>query len=112
MELICVAMKPIDGTFVNNALTWGVAGFWIDGGRVETNDNLNGGAYSEGTPEHMWSKSSGGGGFERQAGQFVQPQGRFPANVILSYPEDEYELRDDTTPEQLRMLAEWFDENA
>ncbi len=35
MELICVAMKPIDGTYVNNALTWGVAGLWIDGGRVD-----------------------------------------------------------------------------
>jgi site-specific DNA-methyltransferase (adenine-specific) len=81
-EPIVVAMKPLDGTFANNALTWGVAGLWIDGGRVETSDNLNGGAYSEGTPEHMWSKVSGGGGFERQAGQFVQPQGRFPANLI------------------------------
>jgi site-specific DNA-methyltransferase (adenine-specific) len=81
-EPIVVAMKPVDGTFVNNALTWGVAGLWIDGGRVETSDNLNGGAYSEGTPEHMWSKVSGGGGFERQAGQFVQPQGRFPANFV------------------------------
>jgi len=34
-EPIVVAMKPLDGTFVNNALTWGVAGMWIDGGRVE-----------------------------------------------------------------------------
>ena len=33
-EPIVVAMKPIDGTFVNNALTWGVAGMWIDGGRI------------------------------------------------------------------------------
>ena len=35
-EPICVAMKPIDGTFANNALKWGVAGLWIDGGRVDT----------------------------------------------------------------------------
>ena len=82
MELICVAMKPIDGTYVNNALTWGVAGLWIDGGRVETSDNLNGGGYSEGTPESMWTKASGGGGFDRLPGEFVQPTGRFPANVI------------------------------
>jgi site-specific DNA-methyltransferase (adenine-specific) len=34
-EPIVVAMKPIDGTFVNNALKWGVAGMWIDGGRVD-----------------------------------------------------------------------------
>jgi len=35
MELICVAQKPREGTYVNNALTWGVAGMWIDGARVE-----------------------------------------------------------------------------
>ena len=34
-EPIVVAMKPVDGNFVNNALTWGVAGMWIDGGRIE-----------------------------------------------------------------------------
>lgn len=108
MELICVAMKPIDGTYVNNALTWGVAGLWIDGGRVGTSDS------------YSYPNGAGGNSFsvgESPDGKRVIPvashsQGRFPANVILSYPEDEYELRDDTTPEQLRMLAEWFDENA
>jgi len=35
MELIVVAMKPLDGTYVENALKWGVAGMWIDGGRIE-----------------------------------------------------------------------------
>jgi site-specific DNA-methyltransferase (adenine-specific) len=75
-------MKPLDGTYVENALKWGVAGMWIDGGRVETSDNLNGGGYSEGTPESMWTKASGGGGFDRLPGEFVQPTGRFPANFI------------------------------
>ena len=111
-EPIVVAMKPIDGTFVNNALTWGVAGLWIDGGRVETSDNLNGGGYSDGVGKGMWTENAGGGGFDRLPGEFVQPTGRFPANLILSYPEDEYELRDDVTPEQLRELAGWLDENA
>ena len=35
-EPIVLAMKPIDGTFANNALTYGGAGLWIDGGRVGT----------------------------------------------------------------------------
>ena len=35
MELIVVAMKPLDGTYAENALKWGVAGYWIDGGRVD-----------------------------------------------------------------------------
>jgi len=33
-EGIVVAQKPKDGTYVENALTWGVSGFWIDGGKV------------------------------------------------------------------------------
>ena len=33
-EPIILAMKPLDGTFAQNALKWGVAGLWIDGGRV------------------------------------------------------------------------------
>lgn len=106
MELICVAMKPIDGTFVNNALAWGVAGLWIDGGRVPTNgEEVTINTWNDG------SKPFGGGAGHDYSGR-TETDGRFPANVVLSYPEDEYELRDDTTPEQLRMLAEWFDENA
>ena len=50
-EIIVVAMKPRDGTFANNALTWGVAGLNIDGGRVGTGDNLGGGMVSMGRPK-------------------------------------------------------------
>lgn len=111
-EPIVVAMKPIDGTFVNNALTWGVAGLWIDGGRVGIN------------PEVDDPRLGGNGEWHRACEQSkhtvsLPPKttgssqlGRFPANFILSYPEDEYELRDDVTPEQLRELAGWLDENA
>jgi DNA modification methylase len=34
IEPILVAMKPLDGTFAENAERQGVAGFWIDGGRI------------------------------------------------------------------------------
>jgi hypothetical protein len=37
--------------------------------------------------------------------------GRWPANLILTYPEDEYMLRDNVTPDQLHKLAEWINEN-
>jgi len=80
MELICVAMKPIDGTFVNNALTWGVAGLWIDGGRVGTEDNLNGGAYSP-SVDGM-SQNDVYGKYYKKPGEFTQPAGRFPANFV------------------------------
>lgn len=40
-EPIVVAMKPLDKTFVNNALTWGVAGLNIDGCRISTDEKLS-----------------------------------------------------------------------
>jgi DNA modification methylase len=81
MELICVAMKPIDGTFVNNALTWGVAGLWIDGGRVET-DGSDGGVWGSSNKTcqdgRIFNASPNGTDYRSQQ----HPQGRFPANVI------------------------------
>jgi site-specific DNA-methyltransferase (adenine-specific) len=118
-EPIVVAMKPIDGTFVNNALTWGVAGLWIDGGRVgyeQGGDAASNPLYRKnngyktdyGVDENPTSYA-----LKDEKGKMnINSQGRFPANLILSYPEDEYELRDDVTPSQLMELARWFDENA
>jgi len=80
-EIIIVAMKPLDGTFANNAMTHGVAGLNIDGGRIETSENLNGGAYTDGrTPRAM---APGGSARNAQAGDYEQPKGRWPANIIL-----------------------------
>ena len=72
-EPIVVAMKPVDGNFVNNALTWGVAGLWIDGGRVgsetiaqhgrNANDKPAQVPQNDYHPDKSW-------------------QGRFPANLI------------------------------
>jgi len=78
-EPIVVAMKPIDGTFVNNALTWGVAGLWIDGGRVgyqggqTERDFLNNRSGSSETT--IWGKHDR---IKLEQNQ----QGRFPANLI------------------------------
>jgi DNA modification methylase len=86
MELICVAMKPIDGTFVNNALTWGVAGFWIDGGRVEF--AKNGDEEEMRAANERRKKSNNDNGVYKglfMASKKLKPQtaqGRFPANVI------------------------------
>jgi len=74
-EPIVLAMKPIDGTYVNNALTWGVAGLWIDGGRVGT-DEVLGRICTPQSPtsyslhdKREWVDNSAG-------------KGRFPANLI------------------------------
>ena len=69
--------------YVKNAKKWGVAGLNIDGCRVETTDNLNGGAYAKNGKERHdgaenWRYKREGG-----AGEFKQPEGRFPANLIL-----------------------------
>ena len=42
----------------------------------------------------------------------AESQGRWPSNIILTYPDDSYMLRDEVKPEQLRELAEWMDANA
>ncbi len=90
-EPIVVAMKPIDGTFVNNALTWGVAGMWVDGGRVETSDKLAGGCMngsvgaSEGW-DRPWRHDEEAikNKVERykESVQKGETLGRFPANLI------------------------------
>lgn len=64
-EPIILAMKPLDGTFAENAQTWGVAGINIESSRIGT-DNTQAPTY------RMTSKEISGGGFAR-----------WPANVIL-----------------------------
>lgn len=81
-EPIVVARKPLSEKNVAlNVLKWGTAGINIDACRIGTKDNLNGGAYSgEGKMKHIADHKWG---FRKRDGQYVQPQGRFPANIIL-----------------------------
>ena len=75
-----VARKPIsEKTIADNVLKWGTGGINIDGCRIPTGDSLDGGAYAKnGTPrDDGWGMQRGG------AGEYIQPAGRFPANVIL-----------------------------
>lgn len=75
-EPIIMAMKPLDGTFVQNAEKWGVAGLNIDGCRI-------------GTTVETWPKSRSYQ--RREPGAFNKgiqytgdsPSGRWPANVIF-----------------------------
>ena len=77
LEPITVARKPLCGTVAENVLQHGTGGLNVDGCRIATVDNLNGGGYSGGTPKTMFS------GLGRlQPNEFVQPQGRWPANLI------------------------------
>lgn len=100
-EPIIVAMKPLDGTFANNAITHGVAGFHIDGGRIPANgDRLGGGQNSDG-----WDYTGKHDGYQRpwmaddEKRQQMQARsrdntarseslGRFPANLIHDGSDD------------------------
>jgi len=93
-EPILVFRKPLEeATVAAQVLATGTGGLNIDATRITTADNLNGGAYSGGERPNS-------------------AMGRWPANLILSYPEDSYTLRDVVTAQELRDLAEWMDANA
>lgn len=80
LEPITVARKPLsEGTVAANVLAHGTGALNIDGCRVETDDNLNGGACSNGEKDLSKATSYATG---VNAGDFVQPSGRWPANLI------------------------------
>ena len=77
-QAVVIAMKPLEGTYAANALKWGVSGLNVDECRVETEDDLNGGAYAK-----TGERRDDGWGFQRAgAGEYEQPTGRFPANLL------------------------------
>ena len=89
-EPIILARKPLVGTVAANVLAHGTGGLNIDATRIETDDNLNGGAYSEGGRDALPGDEREGSaagmfadGGGRIPGGFVQPSGRWPANVAL-----------------------------
>lgn len=83
-EPILVAMKPNDGSYANNALTHGVAGLSIDGGRIpfKSKADKESAVFGRGTD------ITGGNyvGATHSTGKTdIKPDnnGRFPANVIF-----------------------------
>lgn len=85
-EPIVLARKPLEKglSIAENILKWGVGGINIDATRIGTTENLNGGAYS------VNKKSDGkwGSMHEFVGKEYEQPQGRFPANIILTHNEE------------------------
>jgi len=87
-EVILCFYKPRDGTYANNALTWDVAGLWVDGARVgyqSDSDKASATPQGECTARsgRLAGKNQGGG----TRGTFERPEqkGRWPANLILSH---------------------------
>ena len=73
-EPIILAMKPLDGSFANNARKWGVAGLNIDGCRLG-DDAITINQWKDG------SKPFGGGAGHPY--ETMRSQGRYPANVLF-----------------------------
>lgn len=85
-EPIALARKPLVGTVEANWRQHGTGALNIEGCRIETAENLNGGAYAkEGGRSESQSLHAGTG--MNQPGkttgkEFEQPTGRWPANVL------------------------------
>lgn len=105
-EPIVVARKPLIGTVAENVLRFGTGAINVGGCRVDLNGDYkskaNGRPSQTGLPDN----------YDPDKANQPDTIGRWPANLILSYPEDEYGLRGDVTAEQKRELYRWLSENA
>ena len=106
-EPLVVARKPLIGTVAANVLHWGTGALNIDGCRVgsEIRYNAPAGNKAGGNSLNM----SAVGMPDDAEGRTVE--GRWPGNLILSYNEDEFELRSNVTSEQRKQLLLWMYEN-
>jgi len=118
LEPICVARKPLsEKTVAENCLKWGTGGINIDGSRVEyteTNEPIPQLAQGK-TKIKTDNKMYGGSSYNESKTKSTiggSLSGRFPANFILSYPENEYIIREDITLEQKEKALKWIYENA
>jgi site-specific DNA-methyltransferase (adenine-specific) len=101
--------KPLAGTIAENVLQHGTGGLNIDGCRIDiaTRDAIHG------KNPHTLHQATNTiyDGFKAES-TYAVPDGRWPANVITSYPEDEYALRSNVTTEQKKELFKWLYENS
>ena len=116
LEPITIARKPLIGTVAANVLAHGTGALNIDGCRVESGgEHMVSGTVTKRSTVSGDTREGAALGMYGEGASFTptnHPGGRWPANLILSVPEDEYALRDDVTPDQLRQLARWLDANA
>lgn len=107
LEPITVARKPLIGTVVANVLAHGTGALNIDGCRVGI-ETVGWGGARGGSDDPTQSK---GRNYRLGEGEARPVEGRWPANLILSYNEDEFELRSNVTSEQRKQLLLWMYEN-
>ena len=121
-EPLCLARKPItESTIAKNVLKYGTGGINIDKCRVGYNNNADKEQYNKSFEslkdakkrlEGPVTKSIFSSGFYNKEVNSSQSQsGRFPANLILSWDEDEYQLKDNISKEDSKKLKDWLDAN-
>lgn len=93
-EPIILAMKPIEGTFAENVLKWGVGGLNIDGNRIAyavADDSRIGKGYghlAKAGLEIGEKKANKEGEYQN----LHKPEGRWPANLLLDDSEEVTEM--------------------
>ena len=113
MELWTLARKPIsENSIAENVLRWGTGGINIDDSRISFSNKDD-----ERIDKGYTHKAKAGlveGGKDNSLGieiNLYKSKGRFPANVILGYYEDEYVLNDNVSKEDEEKIRKWIDEN-
>jgi len=84
-EPIILAMKPLDGTFAENALKWGVAGLNIDEARIKIDkEKETDKRCITGINNISRGKHNGGVAIAPDGNNYpMYKEGRFPANLLL-----------------------------
>jgi site-specific DNA-methyltransferase (adenine-specific) len=113
-EPVIVARKPLEGTVAANVLEHGTGALNVDGCRVTGEPSPSVERRKHAAPGVSvgatgWTTTARPDSYnDQRAGESL---GRWPANLIVSYNEDEYKLRETVTPQQLKRLSEWLCEN-
>mgnify|MGYP003125956815 CR=1 FL=1 len=79
-EVWWLVRKPLAGTVAESVLSNGTGALNVDGCRIPTDDNLNGGAYS---PQPNGRNALFNMGYSGQ--EYKQPSGRWPPNMVLTH---------------------------
>ena len=92
-EPIIIARKPFDGTLVDNVLTYGVGGLNIDECRIPLEEGFQVKTTNRKsrTDDNVFDDSNSGIKNESNHIASADPNGRFPANTILTYDETDYD---------------------
>ena len=107
-EPICVARKPLsESNIADNFLKYGTGGINIDESRVGTEGGTAKGTFPNEDSNGIYGNGLNGACEIKDIGM-----GRFPANLILSWKENEYIIKENITNEQKEKALKWIYENA